>query len=328
MQYENTRRFTDPAVLKRLAAIEASPEHQQQLAQVKEQMQQNRINRLIAPFVLGLTLYIAFGIFRFTSSTVINGVLLVAFLVVGWFGYRYYRQKVREFAHNNEQAYLEHVLLPVLCEVVPDTTVDYHSGIQFSLLKPTIPQSEKYQTGCHISFGDTYKTEFCNVYAYHIETDSDDNKVQVTDFLGQAFLAHCTTELRGHVRIIPTTRGLFGRELQIGYDKTQHDEKKLELEDIQFNETHNVYCTDELSARRLLNPYLLSLLDEWVARMPVAVYMTQEMLVVSFSSNQSLLQIPTTAKEIDMLSLTAEYQKVQEGLSNTYRLLDTIVQQV
>ncbi|WP_231194876.1 DUF3137 domain-containing protein [Streptococcus equi] len=35
------------------------------------------------------------------------------------------------------------------------------------------------------------------------------------------------------------------------------------MEDIRFNETYNVYCTDELSARMLLNPYMLAVLDEW-----------------------------------------------------------------
>lgn len=75
----------------------------------------------------------------------------------------------------------------------------------------------------------------------------------------------------GHIRIIPTGKGLFGREKQVGYEAARKDEKKTETEDIRVNETFNVYCTDELSARTLLNLYVLRALVGYEEQCPVTV---------------------------------------------------------
>lgn len=327
MLYQNAHRFTDPAVLQRLSAIEQSSEHQQTLAKIKSQMQENRSKRTTYMVMLVITL-IAISRVIAGQNGKTHGVVLLVLVIATVFLVRYFKRQRNRLSDRIEQTYIDSFLLPVIRESFPDTEIDYNSGIDKELLLPATPHSSYYSSNCHITFGDDYKTEFCNLYAYHVRKDSDDNETTVTDFLGQVYVAHCQTELMGHVRIVPTQKTFFGREVQIGYDKAHWDERKIELEDIAFNETHNVYCTDEMSARRLLNPYLIALLDDWAKKVPVAVYMTADMLVVSFYSDEVLLRIPKTRAEIDELSLTGEYRKVQDGLGNTYRLIDMIVQQV
>lgn len=100
------------------------------------------------------------------------------------------------------------------------------------------------------------------------------------------------------------------------------------MEDIRFNETYNVYCTDELSARMLLNPYMLAVLDEWREEMPVAVYMNGDTVVVSFYSGQQLLKTPSSRGAIEKLSLSSEYENIQDKLVKMYRLLDTLNHQL
>lgn len=336
LRYENTRRFTDPAVLARVAAIESSPQKQEALARIKAQMQENRLRRILYT-VLFVAIFIIVGrtpgIPVPPMSAAVRMVLTVA-LAAGliWFVFIYvgrkYRKQMRNLSEANTRAYVNNFLLPVLREAVPDTEIDYYAGIAKPTLLLATPHSEHYSAFCHIVFGDSYRTEFCNLRAYHVRKDSDDHETEVTDFRGQVFLAHCATELHGHVRIVPAKKGFLGRKVQAGYDKAHSDERQIELEDIAFNGTYNVYCTDELSARRLLNPYLINLLDEWAKEMPVTVFMTAEQLIVSFYSGKLILLPPKTRSEIEGLSLRGEYQKIQDGLSNTYRLIDTIVQQM
>ncbi|HEL0550846.1 TPA: DUF3137 domain-containing protein [Streptococcus equi subsp. zooepidemicus] len=314
---ENTKRLTDPIVLEKIRAIEASPEHHQKLEQIKSDMSGNARKNNLGWLTMVIGAIILYGMVD--RSLALFLIIFVGGLV--W-------PRLKTFKTANELSYVDHFLLPVLQEALPDVKIDYYSGIEPSLLKLATPSSRWYDSNCHIIFGDDMQTEFCNLYAYH-EENEDDNWHRVTDFNGQVLLAKYHTAIKGYIRIVPTQKGFLGREkVHSGYKAKLKGEVQLEMEDIRFNETYNVYCTDELSARMLLNPYMLAVLDEWREEMPVAVYMNGDTVVVSFYSGQQLLKTPSSRGAIEKLALSSEYENIQDKLVKMYRLLDTLNHQL
>jgi hypothetical protein len=316
---EDSKKFTDPAVLERIREIENSPENLRRLKAAKSGMEQNRTAKI--KWVIGclITCFIALIATNFESYSSLIAIVII-FIAAAFVG---------KLNDTNVDFYLENFLVPVLQQTLPDTTVDYGGGIRLSVLELVTPPADRHRTNCHIKFGDSLKTEFCNLYAYDEETDEDGKTTTTQIFKGQVFTARYDTNLKGHIRIVPTGKSLlFGIEFQNGYRRRRKGEIKLETEDIFFNESHNVYCTDELTARMLLNPYLLSVLDDWAKTMPVAVYMDENMVAASFYTRDFILKAPVSKKQIDNLSLSSEYEKIQKQLSEMYKFIDTLNNQI
>lgn len=310
--------FADSTVLARIEQIESSPEKQAVLNEIKAGMVSS-VSEQYKMLWIGIPTLVIL-VFWLRNETVI--MVALAALIYFW-------NKQRTAIRNKTTAsYVEHFLLPVLHEVIPNAEVDYNSGIEKRILKVVTPRAESYSPNCHIMFNDERRTEFCNLWAYHTYEDSDGNTRTVEDFNGQVLTAEYPTGLLGHIRIVPTTRGLFGREKQKGYAKAQDGELKIETEDIRFNETFNVYCTDEVSSRTLLNPYLLRTLVEYREGCPITVTMDEKRVAVSFYTDAHILKRPSSRKEIESLSLSGEYKKVQNQLGQFYTLLDKVNSQL
>lgn len=311
---ENTNKLTDPAILERIKAIEASPEYQQKLEEIKRKMTGNAEKRM-----LGIVAIIIGGvILHEMTDHFIYIMILIAIFV--W-------PRLQKFQDANDISYVDNFLLPVLREALPNAKIDYNSGIEIPLLELATPSSRYYDRNCHIVFGDEMQTEFCNLYSYHKE-EEDGKMKRFRDFSGQVLLSKYKTNLNGYIRIVPTKKSFWGGESHHGYDGKSKNEVQLEMEDIHFNENYNVYCTDELSARMLLNPYMLEILDEWSKHVSVAVYMNEDTVIVSFYSGRQILQAPNFTGGIEELSLSSEYEKIQAKLIDLYRLLDTLNHQI
>ncbi len=314
---KNREAFSDPNVLVRLREVELKPENQEKLSKIKSEMSDNVSRRRWT---------IAIGVIATIVS--LSTLKTIGFFFVGVIWY-VVRKMNRSKNNMNDVSYVDHFLLPVLNEVIPDAQIEYYGGIEEDVLCEVTPESSTYDTDCHIIFNDEYHCEFCNLYSHHTEEDSDNHSKEVTDFYGQVFIARYETNLVGHVRILPTTKSMiFGKERHYGYEKVSKEETAIETEDIRFNDKHNVYCTDELSTRTFLNPLMLTVLDEWAEKMPVTVYVNSHLVAVSFYSHEIVLRSPRSKREIENLSLSKEYENVQRGLRDFYSLLDTMNEQM
>ena len=306
-------KFTNPEIVKRIEQIENSPQIQSKLHSVKNGMKNNIIN----PFVI--VIGAIFGFIALRAMLDIYSFLVIAALVYFW--KKYSKQRRNELANS----YIDNFLLPVLNEILPDTTIDYFKKIDLKVMKRLVPDSQYYFGNCHIVFGDDYKTEFSNMEAFTETEDSEGHTRQTIDFCGQVLMAKFDTKINGHIRVVPIKKSkVLGVRNHGNYGKKTKIEKEIETESIEFNNSYAIYSTDDFYTRLILDPKIIELLNDWKEKMKVCLYMNEQYISVSFESNAFLFTLPQTKKQVDELSLSAEYEKVREKLSGFYSLIDII----
>ena len=306
-------KFTNPEIVKRIKQIENSPQMQSKLHSVKNGMKNNIIN----PFVIVIGAIFLFLVLR--AMLDIYSLLVMAAIVYFW--NKYSKQRRNELA----RSYIDNFLLPVLNEILPDTTIDYSKKIDVKVMKRLVPDSQYYFGNCHILFGDDYKTEFSNMQAYTETEDSEGHTRQIIDFCGQVLMAKFDTKINGHIRVVPIKKGkVLGFRNHGNYGKKTKIEKGIETESIEFNNSYAIYSTDDFYTRLILDPKIIELLNDWKEKMRVCLYMNEQYISVSFESNAFLFALPQTKKQVDELSLSTEYEKVREKLSGFYSLIDII----
>lgn len=306
-------KFTNPEIVKRIEQIENSPQMQSKLHSVKNGMKNNIIN----PFVIVIGAIFLFLVLR--AMIDIYSILVMAAIVYFW--NKYSKQRRNELA----KSYIDNFLLPVLNEILPDTTIDYSKKIDVKVMKRLVPDSQYYFGNCHIVFGDDYKTEFSNMEAFTETEDSEGHTRQTIDFCGQVLMAKFDTKINGHIRVVPIKKGKVLVFRNHGnYGKKTKIEKEIETESIEFNNSYAIYSTDDFYTRLILDPKIIELLNDWKEKMRVCLYMNEQYISVSFESNAFLFALPQTKKQVDELSLSAEYEKVREKLSGFYSLIDII----
>ena len=305
-------KFTNPEIVKRIEQIENSPQMQARLRSVKNGMKDNIINPFL---VIGAMV----GFIALRAMLGICSILVMAAIVYFW--NKYSKQRRTELA----TSYTDNFLLPVLKEILPDTTIDYSKEVDLKVMKRLIPDSEYYFGNCHIVFGDDYKTEFSNMQAYTESEDSEGHTRRIIDFCGQILMAKFDTKINGHIRVVPIKKGkVLGFRNHGSYGKKTKIEKEIETESIEFNNSYAIYSTDDFYTRLILDPKIIELLNDWKEKIRVCLYMNEQYISVSFESNAFLFALPQTKKQVDELSLSTEYEKVREKLSGFYSLIDII----
>lgn len=306
-------KFTNPEIVKRIEQIENSPQMQSKLHSVKNGMKNNIIN----PFVIVIGAIFVFIALR--AMLDIYSILVMAAIVYFWS--KYSKQRRNELA----KSYIDNFLLPVLNEILPNTTIDYSKKIDLKVMKRLVPDSQYYFGNCHIVFGDDYKTEFSNMQAFTETEDSEGHTRQTIDFCGQVLMAKFDTKINGHIRVVPIKKGkVLGFRNHGNYGKKTKIEKEIETESLEFNKSYAIYSTDDFYTRLILDPKIIELLNDWKEKMKVCLYMNEQYISVSFESNAFLFALPQTKKQVDELSLSAEYEKIREKLSGFYSLIDII----
>lgn len=113
------------------------------------------------------------------------------------------------------------------------------------------------------------------------------------------------------MRVVPTKKSFFlKREVKGAYPGAGPNEVQIETEDIQNNENYNIYCTDELAARKFLKPKILEWFDQQISQNAMCVYLVQDTLYISLYTNRYLFPTPNRKETIESLSIAAEYQKL------------------
>ncbi|MDU2220137.1 DUF3137 domain-containing protein [Finegoldia magna] len=312
MRKKYREKFTNPEIVKRIEQIENSPQMQSKLHSVKNGMKDNIINPFIAICAI-------VGFIALRAMLGIYSILVMAALVYFW--NKYSSKRRNELA----TSYTDNFLLPVLNEILPDTTIDYSKEVDVKAMKRLVTDSQYYFGNCHIVFGDDYKTEFSNMQAYTETEDSEGHTRQTIDFCGQVLMAKFDTKINGHIRVVPVKKGkVLGFRNHGSYGRKTKIEKEIETESIEFNNSYAIYSTDDFYTRLILDPKIIELLNDWKEKMRVCLYMNEQYISVSFESNAFLFALPQTKKQVDELSLSTEYEKVREKLSGFYSLIDII----
>ena len=220
---------------------------------------------------------------------------------------------------SNEEIYITDFLCPILKEVFPQAELTLTADYPMNVLQVISPRSTKFDLFHQLSFHDEKNLVVANLYAYHIETrtkrDSSGEthtvREEVEDFAGQIFSLKAPISFPGHLRVVPTKKSLFlKRELKGAYPGAGPNEVQIETEDIQNNENYNIYCTDELAARKFLKPKILEWFDQQISKNAMCVYFVQDTLYIALYTSRYLFPTPGNKEAIERLSIAEEYQKL------------------
>ena len=94
------------------------------------------------------------------------------------------------------------------------------------------------------------------------------------------------------------------------YPGARGDEVQIETEDIRNNENYNIYCTDELSARKFLTPKMLEWFDLQISQNAMCVFLKDKKLFISLYTYRYIFPTSQKPEDIDQLSLVSEYHKL------------------
>ena len=299
----------------RISELEKLEQYQAKLLIMKEQMK-NNIHWRNATILGGILAFLSFQLVRWRAAIVI--ILLV---VVFYYLPAYKKRKALfgDQVRSNEEIYITDFLCPILKEVFPQAELTLTADYPMNVLQVISPRSTKFDLFHQLSFHDEKNLVVANLYAYHIETrtkrDSSGEthtvREEVEDFAGQIFSLKAPISFPGHLRVVPTKKSLFlKRELKGAYPGAGPNEVQIETEDIQNNENYNIYCTDELAARKFLKPKILEWFDQQISQNAMCVYLVQDTLYISLYTNRYLFPTPNRKDAIESFSIAAEYQKL------------------
>ena len=303
-------RDTGEEELERIRQLEASPEYQEKLRILREKMKVN-IQWKMYKIALVIGAVLLFALFKFV------GIAILAILGV-IFVYPMYKRKrelFREKKENNEVLYVERFLSPIVKEIFPTGEMKVTPDFLLDSVKKVCPSSTNYRGNTELCFHDKRELSVMNLYAYHIVESTDSkgrtSRKEVTDFYGQVFRMQFPQSFSGHIRIVPTEKtAILKREVQ-NYPGKQKNELKIDTEDITHNEHYNIFCTDEFSARRFLNPTVLDWFDKNISESRTAIHIEDDTMYISRYTGYQLFPVPKTVEEVDKLSMVEEYKKLR-----------------
>ena len=298
----------------RISELEGSKQFQDKLLLMKEQMTSN-LQWKTATIVGMLLAMFFFALFK------LKAIILILLGIVFYYWPQYMKRKTLfgDRIRTNDEIYINDFLCPILKEVFPQAELTLTANYPINVLDVFSPRSTKFNLFNQLSFHDEKNLVVANLYAYHIETRTkrDSNgethtvREEVEDFAGQIFSLKSPVSFPGHLRVIPTKKSFFlKREVKGAYPGAGPNEVQIETEDIQNNENYNIYCTDELAARKFLKPKILEWFDQQISKNAMCVYFVQDTLYISLYTDRYLFPTPNRKDAIESLSIAAEYQKL------------------
>ena len=298
----------------RINELEGSKQFQDKLLLMKEQMTSN-LQWKTATIVGMLLAMFFFALFK------LKAIIPILLGIVFYYWPQYMKRKTLfgDKIRTNDEIYINEFLCPILKEVFPQVELTLTANYPMDVLEVISPRSTKFDLFNQLSFHDEKNLVVANLYAYHIETrikrDSNGEthtvREEVEDFSGQVFSLKAPISFPGHLRVVPTKKSFFlKRELKGDYPGAGPNEVQIETEDIQNNENYNIYCTDELAARKFLKPKILEWFDQQISQNAMCVYLVQDRLYISLYTDRYLFPTPNRKDAIESLSIAAEYQKL------------------
>ena len=298
----------------RINELEGSKQFQDKLLLMKKQMTSN-LQWKTATIVGMLLAMFFFALFK------LKAIIPILLGIVFYYWPQYMKRKTLfgDKIRTNDEIYINEFLCPILKEVFPQVELTLTANYPMDVLEVISPRSTKFDLFNQLAFHDEKNLVVANLYAYHIETrikrDSNGEthtvREEVEDFSGQVFSLKAPISFPGHLRVVPTKKSLFlKRELKGDYPGAGPNEVQIETEDIQNNENYNIYCTNELAARKFLKPKILEWFDQQISQNAMCVYLVQDTLYISLYTDRYLFPTPNRKDAIESLSIAAEYQKL------------------
>ncbi len=314
-EYKND--FMNPEILKRIEQVEKTSKVQEGLNEIRRGIHRKTSNffnpKYIVMFLFSL-LALQFSYYLFVIF------LIVCFSTFG---------KNEEETVDIDNPYENNVILPILQEIFPGTSLNYSEGIDEDVFIKLIPKSEKYYSDCHIIFADEFKTEFSNMSAYHYRSSKKSGYISINDFYGQVMLIRQKTNIRGHIRIVPLINSNSENdETYMAYGIKMSDETEIKTESIYFNESYSIFSTDQFYPKLILDPITIEILNDWSKKIKVCVYIDENYIAVGFDSRRRMFSMPTTSNETANLSLGSEYEKVRKNLGDFYNFINIIREKI
>lgn len=137
-----------------------------------------------------------------------------------------------------------------------------------------------------------------------------------TVFKGQAYILNYKFDLQGTVRIIASSKNSSGKECLNGFKAQDKDvEKKVETENIIFNDNFEVYATDEHSAFFVLTPYVMEqllMMKRYYGRFGVAVSAND--IIIALNTDYYLFGMPKDYHEIEQISVENSKKSLMQML--------------
>ena len=230
-----------------------------------------------------LTLLTRLGIFLVVLQ--ILSVLLYSLIGPGWEAKQ--RTKLRSL-------YEREILAPILQVLYPSAQIDTEHDMSPNHVNEVVPSAEHYIQSGILQLNDERNLQTVDLYAYSITKGKDSQ--DVTHFLGQVYSIKNTLPLRGELRIVPTQHFL-NMETQGGYLGTTQDGNKIDVEDIQHNEHYNIYCTDELSARKFLSPTVIEWFNSMTSRRKLSFYINESRIYFANYNDKYFFDAPDDKKK-------------------------------
>ena len=216
----------------------------------------------------------------------ILSVLLYSLIGPGWEAKQ--RAKLRNL-------YEREILAPILQVLYPSSEIDTEHDMSPNNVKEVVPSAEYYIQSGILKLNDERDLKTVDLYAYSV-IKGKDGCDDVTEFLGQVYSIKNTFSLKGELRIVPTEHTLFF-ETQGGYPGTMQDGKKIDVEDIQHNEHYNIYCTDELSARKFLTPTVIEWFNSMTSRRKLSFYINESRIYFANYNDKYFFAAPDDKKK-------------------------------
>ena len=216
----------------------------------------------------------------------ILSVLLYSLIGPGWEAKQ--RTKLRSL-------YEREILTPILQVLYPSAEVDTEHHISLNNIEEVVPSSEYYIQSGILKLNDERDLKTVDLYAYSVEK-GDDGYEDVTEFLGQVYSIKNTLSLKGKLWIVPTHRFL-NLETEDGYLGTMYKYKQIDVEDIQHNEHYNIYCTDELSARKFLSPTVIEWFNSMTSRRRLSFYSNESRIYFANYNDKYFFAAPDDKKK-------------------------------
>ena len=216
----------------------------------------------------------------------ILSILLYSLIGPGWEAKQ--RTKLRSL-------YEREILTPILQVLYPSSEVDTEHHISLNNIEEVVPSAEHYIQSGILKRNDERDLEIVDLYAFSVEKE-DNGYEDVTEFLGQVYSIKNTLSLKGKLWIVPTHRFL-NLETEDGYLGTMYKYKQIDVEDIQHNEHYNIYCTDELSARKFLSPTVIEWFNSMTSRRKLSFYINESRIYFANYNDKYFFAAPDDKKK-------------------------------
>ena len=216
----------------------------------------------------------------------ILSVLLYSLIGPGWEAKQ--RAKLRSL-------YEREILAPILQVLYPTAEVDTEHHIALNTIKEVVPSAKCYIQSGILELHDERDLEIVDLYAFSVEK-GDDGYEDVTEFLGQVYSIKNALSLEGKLWIVPTEHFL-NFEAEDGYLGTMYKYKQIDVEDIQHNEHYNIYCTDELSARKFLTPTVIEWFNSMTSRRKLSFYINESRIYFANYNEKYFFAAPDDKKK-------------------------------